>query len=194
MSILPPSEAVQWSLFAAGQVTCGTWRQGLQNSVLQVCNFPLCPLVSWLYHLKVLRSLRTLPEPGISSSGWSMGSCKILWLKLLFNSEKSEVSLIKRFQQHFSCDSHAVTAVHDLWDSQIVKIIISNLPHWSWWGCISSKIMQIFLKGEGTPPPFREKEGVGPSATSDRPASPLRELKGRVQLLAIEERGIVHLM
>jgi hypothetical protein len=54
--------------------------------------------------------------------------------------------------------------------------------------------MQIFLKGEGTPPPFREEEGVGPSATSDRPASPLRELKGRVQLLAIEERGIVHLM
>ena len=147
-----------------------------------------------IYHLKVLRSLRTLPEPGRSSSGWSMGSCKILWLKLLFNSEKSEASLIKLFQQHFSCDSHAVTAVHDLWDSQIVKIIISNLPHWSWWGCISSKIMQIFLKGEGTPPPFREEEGVGPSATSDRPASPLRELKGRVQLLAIEERGIVHLM
>ena len=58
---------------------------------------------------------------------------------------------------------------------------------------VSSKIMQIFLKGEGTPPPFREEEGVGPSATSDRPASPLRELKGRVQLLAIEERGIVHL-
>ena len=86
---------------AAGQVTCGTCCQGLQNSVLQVSNFLLCPLVSWLYYLKVLRSLKTLTEPGISSSGWSMGSCKILWLKLFFNLEESEVLLVKHFNRTF---------------------------------------------------------------------------------------------
>ena len=73
---------------AAGQVTCGTCRQGLQNSVSQVSNFPLCPLVSWLYRLKVLRSLRTFPEPGISSSGWLMGSFKIWWLNLFLTRRK----------------------------------------------------------------------------------------------------------